>query len=46
MAGVSRREIASRVVLTHIYRMSDVEWLGAYGEANGRRGGDQLWTLL
>ena len=27
-------EPTSDVVLAHVYRMSDVEWLGAYGEAN------------
>jgi acetoacetate decarboxylase len=27
-------EPASDIVLAHIYRMNDVEWLGAYGEAN------------
>src|SRR5260370_32793471 len=27
-------EPASDVVLAHIYRMNDVEWLGAYGESN------------
>jgi acetoacetate decarboxylase len=27
-------EPTSDVVLAHIYRMNDVEWLGAYGEAN------------
>src|SRR5471030_3085967 len=27
-------ELTSDVVLAHIYRMNDVEWLGGYGEAN------------
>ena len=27
-------EPTSDVVLAHVYRMNDVEWLGAYGEAN------------
>ena len=27
-------EPASDVVLAHIYRMNDVDWLGAYGESN------------